>query len=102
MTVDLLTALNAELTPERDPPPVIYHYTKQSGLIGIVDEQKLRATHIKFVNDEKEYNYALGILADYLSDDAYLSQFGDVRELVNVWKSALTVTSEFPNYLISF
>lgn len=38
--------------------PTIFHYTNASGLFGILSSRSFRATHIKFLNDSKEYQYA--------------------------------------------
>jgi hypothetical protein len=36
----------------------LFHYTTCSGLMGIFSSKTFRATHIKFLNDSKEYQYA--------------------------------------------
>ncbi|WP_198160228.1 DUF2971 domain-containing protein [Photobacterium sp. J15] len=42
-------------------PDVLYHYTNTNGLLGILSSSRLWATHYKFLNDESEITYALGI-----------------------------------------
>lgn len=39
----------------------LYHYTDQSGFMGIFLEQELWATKIQYLNDEKEYSLALDL-----------------------------------------
>lgn len=35
----------------------IYHYTSSLGLLGIIKDQAIRCTNLKFLNDRTEYNY---------------------------------------------
>ena len=37
------------------PTGLIYHYTNQSGLLGILKKKQIWASHIRFLNDTKEY-----------------------------------------------
>jgi hypothetical protein len=39
-------------------PSVLWHYTDAAGLLGIVRKGHLRATHLAFMNDAKEYMHA--------------------------------------------
>lgn len=38
----------------QNPPSVLYHYTNQDGLLGILKESTLRATKIQYLNDASE------------------------------------------------
>ena len=40
---------------------MIYHYTTQAGLIGILTAREIWATDLRFFNDSTELHYALGI-----------------------------------------
>jgi hypothetical protein len=44
-----------DLQPE--PPTTVYHYTTSSGLIGILGEAAMWATHGRFLNDQSELKY---------------------------------------------
>ncbi|HEV2189089.1 MAG TPA: DUF2971 domain-containing protein [Stellaceae bacterium] len=44
---------------EVEPPDVLYHYTGQTGLLGIVENAELWATKVRYMNDETEFNHAL-------------------------------------------
>jgi hypothetical protein len=44
---------------EQTPPPVLYHYTDQAGLIGILATGELWATKIQYMNDGTEFEHAL-------------------------------------------
>lgn len=37
------------------PQGVLYHYTSQQGLLGIIDHGQIWASHIRYLNDTKEY-----------------------------------------------
>jgi len=37
-----------------DPPSILYHYTSMQGLLSIVESGRIRATHIRFLNDWSE------------------------------------------------
>ena len=47
--------------------PILYHYTSQKGLLGIIENKKLWATSILYMNDSKELIYALELTNDILS-----------------------------------
>ena len=40
-------------------PELLYHYTDQDGLLGIIESQAFRATHIRFLNDTEEFEDGL-------------------------------------------
>jgi hypothetical protein len=43
----------------KSPPPDLYHYTDQNGLLGIMDSGNLWATKVQYLNDSKEFNLAV-------------------------------------------
>jgi len=49
------------------PPDALYHYTTQSGLVGILKNNAIWATHSQYLNDQREYLYALEIVKDEIS-----------------------------------
>lgn len=99
-----------------DAPTEIFHYTNSNGLIGILDENKIRSTHVTCVNDNKEYrhftdiiinnierrcdiendinykvfyNKALDFLKkrDYDSEDIFISCFSIEQDDLNQWRA---------------
>lgn len=48
----------------RKPPDALYHYTTQSGFLGIVKNKEIWATHTQYLNDQSEYLHALGIVRE--------------------------------------
>jgi len=57
----MLTSVYSEL-----PPKVLYHYTTQAGLLGILESQEIWATHTQYLNDKTEYLHALKMVRDRL------------------------------------
>jgi hypothetical protein len=48
---------------------LLYHYTSEDGLLGIIESDNIRATHVRFLNDYTEFRQAfkeeyVGVLAD--------------------------------------
>ena len=46
------------------PPEVLYHYTTQAGLVGILESRTIWATHTRFLDDTSEYQHALDLVSD--------------------------------------
>ena len=42
------------------------HYTSQLGLMGIISNEVLWATNIKFLNDEHEFQHALDLIREII------------------------------------
>lgn len=49
----------------RTPPQILYHYTSQAGLLGIITTKTLWVTNLHYMNDAMEFAYAID-LASYL------------------------------------
>jgi len=47
-------------------PAKLYHYTDGPGLVGIVTSQRMRASHVAYLNDITEVRRSIGALRDYL------------------------------------
>lgn len=54
--------LNEVLSRRPDRP--LYHYTRQSGLLGIIGKRQIWATHSQYLNDRREYKHALGLVCE--------------------------------------
>jgi hypothetical protein len=57
----------AELLP-RKAPETLYHYTTQAGLIGVIRDTEIWATHTQYLNDRREYVHAIGLVRDAIGD----------------------------------
>jgi hypothetical protein len=53
----------------RDQEAKLYHYTNQSGLIGIITNRETWATHIRYLNDSAEFEYAVDLAATVLTEE---------------------------------
>ena len=49
--------------------PQLYHYTSQAGLLGMIEYKQLWFTHIHYMNDSSEYDYAMELILRVLKDD---------------------------------
>jgi hypothetical protein len=93
------------LLASKRPPDVLYHYTSQQGLLSIIEKRKLWATHIRYLNDSKEFDYALELARDHLSKerdsgDEHRRQFVD-DALWNI-DNGLGIDTPFAVYVTSF
>jgi hypothetical protein len=50
----------------RTPPPILYHYTTQEGLLGIIRNKEIWASHTQYLNDVREFIHATEILKQEL------------------------------------
>ena len=48
------------------PPEILYHYTSQAGLIGMLHTKTIWASKIHYLNDSKEFALALKLARDEL------------------------------------
>lgn len=76
---DFVTAIEA--TP---PPPMIYHYTSDTGLQGIIESGKLRFSDIFGLNDPTELRHGLKVAIDVLK-----SKIDDARPEIATFASQL-------------
>lgn len=44
------------------PPPVLYHYTSIQGLLSIVESGRIRASHIRYLNDSSEIKWMWNVV----------------------------------------
>lgn len=46
----------------RKPEKPLYHYTTQTGLLGIIRDRKIWATHTQYLNDRREFLHAVDLV----------------------------------------
>ena len=78
-----MNATHAEIRPL---PRLLYHYTTQRGLLGILGDKKLWATGIRHLNDSTEFEYALKLADEQLGPEKLSSVWGG---RVNRWLEAV-------------
>jgi hypothetical protein len=49
-------------------PEILYHYTSQFGLIGMLNDKTIRASKIHYLNDSKEFALALKLARNELTE----------------------------------
>jgi hypothetical protein len=63
---------------EKLPPDILYHYTGQIGLLGIIEQAELWATKIQYMNDATEFGLALRLarqeLENIINNSAHSSE----------------------------
>lgn len=74
-------------------PPVLYHYTRHRGLLGIVGEGKLWASQIQFLNDSLEFEHAWRLLESWLPNDGFGQAFRMFLSRDRQLKHGVCVTS---------
>jgi hypothetical protein len=47
-------------------PEIVYHYTDQNGLLGILEKKELWCTHMAYMNDATEYEFGATLLREML------------------------------------
>src|SRR6266404_2318800 len=52
----------------RTPDKPLYHYTTQSGLLGIIGSRKMWVTHTQYLNDRREFLHAVDLVRDELGN----------------------------------
>jgi hypothetical protein len=59
---------------------MLYHYTTQFGIIGIVESSSVWATHALYLNDSSEFSHGLSfaksVAGSIFMEDDYLEAFG--------------------------
>jgi hypothetical protein len=49
-------------------PPTLFHYTSQPGFLGIIEKKEIWATSAHFLNDAKEFKYAIELLTQRIAE----------------------------------
>ena len=60
-----MASVNAILSQQ--PPEILYHYTGQEGLLGIIGKKEIWASHTQYLNDQSEFRHAIELVRDELS-----------------------------------
>jgi len=80
-----------EIVKDRSVPVVshdtLYHYTSQSGLRGIIENQCIWATDVRYLNDSTEFSYAIN-LASKLLKEKCINDENDLSEVISLLLSS--------------
>lgn len=81
------------LTPA--PPATLYHYTTPAGLLGIVENRQIWASHTQYLNDQLEFKHAISIIQDELgkmkAEEGYAPHRNRLNEMESVLKDRETM-----------
>jgi len=105
---DSLYSLGGTCILPLETPAYVYHYTTIEGLLGILDQKKLWATDVSFMNDASEYDYASGLITNELKslEERFLLGAGspdsDLRHLIFNGLRHLATTRQFRVYASCF
>jgi hypothetical protein len=84
--------MNVKEILSRQPPAVLYHYTTQGGLLGIVGTQEIWASHTQYLNDTREYRHAIDIVKEELANMEAEDRAGDeIRLLADMQKALVGI-----------
>lgn len=84
------------------PPPVLYHYTTQTGLLGILEKDSLWATKIHFLNDSSEYALAFDLASDVLRKRIKTEKNSNNRKRLECLLSVVPNLAELNICVVSF
>lgn len=95
--------IQLEVMPFGDgrPKGLLYHYTTIEGLLGIIESSSLRASHVRYLNDQTEFKNAfdheyLDVLIKSLDPQA------DKEGVATLYKMMMPPTDRYDTFLISF
>ena len=60
--------MNVKEILDRVPPKILYHYTTQKGLLGIITDKEIWATHTQYLNDVREFRHAIDLIQEELAN----------------------------------
>ncbi len=97
----------------KDLRPVLYHYTTPSGLLGILESEKIRLTDTRFLNDPDEQSHGLQVSQIHLLEkqiDLFKAEKRDLtdfekeifKKLSDKLKETVDPIKREPVYSISF
>lgn len=81
--------MNVKEILSRQPPDILYHYTTQAGLLGIVRGKEIWASHTQYLNDSREFRHAIEIVEEELSKMKFESQHRAHAEVLNEMERAI-------------
>lgn len=92
--------MNVKEILHREPPEVLYHYTTQRGLLGIITEKEMWASHTQYLNDRLEFRHAIEIAKDEILKMKREPRFVDKTAFLDEMESALALRIEGVNVCV--
>jgi Protein of unknown function (DUF2971) len=86
----------------RAAPPLLYHYTNAAGLLGIIENNKIWATHINYLNDASELSYARQLVDNILAQSQKEAASEVVREFFRRVRTVFDVSRTMDVFISCF
>ena len=88
-TAELRARMYATLDPiyAAPPPPELFHYTTHAGLIGIAASKQLWATHLRFMNDNREVDDGISLFERAIDKAWKAGKLGSRTEPFDNWRT---------------
>jgi hypothetical protein len=84
----------------RDPPGILYHYTNQAGLLGIINTKEIWASHTQYLNDQREFRHAIDIAKAELESMLHAPAYAEHRVLLEEMQIAIAESIESVNVCV--
>jgi len=78
----------------QQPPEIIFHYTTQKGILGIIENKEMWATQIHFLNDTNEIYLTFRLLDQELEKQIGKIQIPEIRNLLKKIKGYLQLIDQ--------
>lgn len=103
MTLTLKTdQMNIKEILSRKPPDRLYHYTSPEGLLGIVKQREIWATHTQYLNDVREFSHAVEMAKEELHRMTGRSDSGGLGPVLQSMKDSLAGIESVNVCVVSF
>jgi hypothetical protein len=79
----------AAQSEDQAPPEILYHYTSQSGLIGMLNSRSIWASKIHFLNDSREFTLALDLARQVLETRMRAGQPEGLHERLELLRDSI-------------
>lgn len=73
----------------KTPTGPLFHYTNQDGLLGIVKNKEIWASHTQYLNDQKEYIHAIALVKSVIEDSKNKYQTSLEQEILKEMKEGI-------------
>jgi hypothetical protein len=83
-------------------PGLIYHYTSPQGFRGIVESNKLWATHVGFLNDRSEIEHGCSVVREALLARRERGRSDLAREFFDLALTSFNLNAQLETYVTSF
>jgi hypothetical protein len=83
-------------------PPRLYHYTDVQGLLGIIQTQTLWATHVDYLNDSSEVQYARRLVIEMLTTYEAEARLSSTRAVLSRARETFDLVAATDVYVLCF